>query len=71
MEHTPNEHVVTVGLTAIMTARRVIAVLSGYALSQIAPLVINGPVTPNIPASYLLMHPNAIFMLDEDAAERV
>ena len=71
VEHTPSEHVVTVGLTALMTARRVIAVLSGCALSPIAPLVINGPVTPNIPASYLLLHPNAIFMLDEDAAERV
>ncbi len=45
--------------------------LSGYELSTIAPLVISGPVLPSIPASYLQLHQNAVFMLDEDAAEHV
>lgn len=71
VERTEDGRVVTVGLSTIMAARRVIAVLSGFDLSNIAPLVISGPVLPGVPASYLQLHQNAIFMLDEDAAERV
>lgn len=71
VERTDSGRVVTVGISTIMAAKRVIAVLSGYELSDIAPLVITGPVLPNIPASYLQLHQNAIFMLDEDAAEHV
>lgn len=71
VERTEDGRVVTVGISTIMAARRVIAVLSGYDLSRIAPLVISGPVLPSMPASYLQLHQNAIFMLDEDAAEHV
>ncbi|MEA5048870.1 MAG: 6-phosphogluconolactonase [Eubacteriales bacterium] len=71
VERTEEGRVVTVGISTIMGARRVIAVLSGYELSQIAPLVIGGAVTPSMPASYLQLHSNAIFMLDEDAAEKI
>lgn len=71
VERTEGGRVVTVGISTIMGAKRVIAVLSGYALSKIAPLVITGPVLPGVPASYLQLHQNAIFMLDEDAAEHV
>lgn len=71
VERTEGGRVVTVGISTIMAAKRVIAVLSGYELSKIAPLVITGPVLPGIPASYLQLHQNAIFMLDEDAAEHV
>ena len=71
VERTEDGRVVTVGISTIMGARRVIAVLSGYELSQIAPLVIGGAVTPSMPASYLQLHSNAIFMLDEDAAEKI
>ena len=71
VERAESGRVVTVGISTIMAAKRVIAVLSGYELSKIAPLVISGPVLPSVPASYLQLHQNAIFMLDEDAAEHV
>jgi len=71
VERTEAGRVVTVGVATIMAAKRVIAVLSGPALAKIAPLVISGPVLPSVPASYLQLHQNAIFMLDEDAAEHV
>jgi glucosamine-6-phosphate deaminase len=71
VERTEFGRVVTVGISTIMSAKRVIAVLSGYELSKIAPLVISGPVLPNVPASFLQLHHNVIFMLDEDAAEHV
>ncbi len=71
VEHTDSGRVVTVGISTIMAAKRVIVVLGGYDLSQIAPLIITGPIVPSVPASYLQLHPNAIFMLDEDAAEKI
>ena len=71
VERTDSGRVVTIGISTVMAAKRVIAVLSGFDLARIAPLVITGPVLPSIPASYLQLHHNAIFMLDEDAAERV
>jgi glucosamine-6-phosphate deaminase len=71
VERNENGRVVTVGISTIMAAKRVIAVLSGFELSKIAPLVITGPVLPGVPASFLQLHHNAIFMLDEDAAENV
>ena len=71
VERTDSGRVVTVGIATIMAAKRVIAVLSGFDLAEIAPLVISGPVLPNVPASYLQLHHNAIFMLDEEAAEPV
>ena len=71
VERADDGRVVTVGISTIMAAKRVIAILSGFELSRIAPLVISGPVLPNVPASFLQLHPNAIFMLDEDAAEHV
>lgn len=71
VERAESGRVVTVGISTIMAAKRVIAILSGYELSKVAPLVITGPVLPGIPASYLQLHQNAIFMLDEDAAEHV
>ena len=71
VERGEHGRVVTVGISTIMAAKRVIAILSGFELSTVAPLVISGPVLPSIPASYLQLHQNAIFMLDEDAAEHV
>jgi glucosamine-6-phosphate deaminase len=71
VEQTESGRVVTVGISTIMAAKRVIVVLGGYDLSQIAPLIITGPIVPSVPASYLQLHPNAIFMLDEDAAEKI
>ena len=71
VERTERGRVVTVGISTIMAAKRVIAILSGYEMRNIAPLVISGPVLSGVPASYLQLHQNTIFMLDEDAAEHV
>jgi glucosamine-6-phosphate deaminase len=71
VERTETGRAVTVGISTIMSAKRMIAVLSGYALSPVAGLVINGPVVPTMPASYLQLHPNVVFMLDEEAAEKI
>ena len=71
VERTESGRVVTVGLSTIMSARRVIAVLTGAELAKIAGLVVGGPIVPAMPASYLQLHANAVFMLDEDAADMI
>lgn len=71
VERTEAGRVVTVGMATIMSARRIIAVLSGAELAKTAGLVVGGPIVPAMPASYLQLHPNAVFMLDEDAADMI
>lgn len=71
VERTEAGRVVTVGISTLMSARRIVVVLSGAAMSKIAGLAVSGPIVPSLPASYLQLHPNAIFMLDEDAADLI
>ena len=45
--------------------------MTGEEKMQIAGRIFNGPITPEVPASYLQLHPNAVFLLDEAAAKQV
>ncbi len=69
VERTDAGRVVTVGITTIMSAKRIIAVMIGPDKAEMAGRVFNGSIVPSVPASYLQLHANAIFLLDEDAAE--
>lgn len=60
--------VVTVGMKTIMNAKKVVACLTGKDKSAAVEAVFGGPVTPQVPASYLQLHRGAVFILDEDAA---
>lgn len=71
VERTENGRVVTVGMTTIMSARRIVAVMTGADKASAAGMVFNGPIVPDVPASYLQLHANAVFLLDEDAAEKI
>ncbi len=71
VERTDEGRVVTVGMTTIMSAKKIVAVMTGADKAQMAGMVFNGVIVPSVPASYLLMHNNAVFLLDEDAAERI
>ncbi len=71
VERTESGRVVTVGMTTIMTARRVIAVMCGDDKAEIASVICNGSITPAVPASYLQLHANAVIILDEDAAGKI
>lgn len=61
----------TVGMSTVMSARKIVALLVGAEKADLAERIFNGPVTPQLPATYLLMHANAVFLLDEDAAARI
>ena len=71
VERTENGRVVTVGLATVMSARKIVALMTGEDRTEIAGRIFNGPVTPQVPASYLQLHPNAVFLLDEAAAKQV
>ncbi len=71
VERTEEGRVVTVGMSTVMSARKIVALLVGAEKADLAERIFNGPVTPQLPATYLLMHANAVFLLDEDAAARI
>ena len=57
----------TMGIGTIMRAKRIVLVVSGEDKADILRKVIEGPVTPEIPASILKFHPYVTIVADEDA----
>lgn len=62
---------VTVGITTIMSARKIVVLMTGDDKADIASRIFHGPVSPLLPASYLQLHANVVFLLDEAAAKLV
>ena len=68
---TPDDRVlggVTLGLKDIMHARRLILAAKGLSKAAIVQKMIEGPVTEEVPASVLQLHPDCIVLLDREAA---
>lgn len=61
----------TMGTHTIMSARKVLMVVSGKDKAEIVRKAFFGPVTPHVPASILQMHPNFVLVADEDALSLV
>ena len=57
----------TMGTHTIMSARKVLMIVSGRDKAEIIKKAFFGPVTPHVPASILQMHPNFVLVADEDA----
>ncbi len=57
----------TMGVGTIMRARAVLVVASGADKAQIVHDAFFGPVTPQVPASILQLHPNVTVVLDAEA----
>lgn len=57
----------TMGIGEIMSAKAVLILASGKAKAPIIKELIEGPVTPQVPASILKMHSNVILIADEEA----
>lgn len=60
----------TMGIGTIMRAKMVLVIVSGEDKAEILSQVINGPVTPQVPASILQFHPNTIIIADEAALSK-
>ena len=61
----------TMGTHTIMSARKVLMIVSGKDKAGIIKKAFFGPVTPHVPASILQMHPNFVLVADEDALSLV
>jgi glucosamine-6-phosphate deaminase len=64
-------HAITMGVGTILRARRVLLVATGAAKARIVARALEGPLTTRVPASLLQAHPEAIAVLDRDAASRL
>lgn len=57
----------TMGIKTIMHARKILMIVSGSGKADIVAKAFWGPVTPQVPASILQMHPNVTLVADEEA----
>jgi glucosamine-6-phosphate deaminase len=61
----------TLGIRTIMHSRKIVLIAKGSHKAEIVEKMLFGPVTEDIPASVLQLHPNCEFLLDADAAIRI
>jgi glucosamine-6-phosphate deaminase len=56
------------GVGPILRARRIILLANGAAKAEIIKRTVRGPITTEVPATLLQLHPTAELLLDEAAA---
>ena len=59
---------ITLGIDSIMKSKKIVLLAWGEHKAASVAKAVEGSVTSDIPASYLQLHPNASFILDETAA---
>ena len=64
-------HCLTQGLGTIMDARKIVLVAQGSHKAPAVAGAVEGPVTAMCPASVLQFHPDAVLVVDEDAAAQL
>jgi len=57
----------TMGIRAIMQARKILLVVNGSDKAEILMQALTGPVTPTVPGSILQLHPDVTVVADEAA----
>jgi len=63
-----SEKVVSAGIATIMRAKKLFVFATGSESAQAVQQALGGAVSDSIPASYLQLHQNVTFILDEEAA---
>jgi glucosamine-6-phosphate deaminase len=59
------------GIGAILQAKHVVLLATGAAKARVVARALTGPVTTELPASLLQVHPDVLVILDRDAAARM
>ena len=62
------QYALTLTLSAIATARTILCLATGAGKTAIVRQLLQGPISPNCPASLLRSLPQAVLLLDQDAA---
>lgn len=57
----------TMGIRSIMQAKKILVIVSGSTKAEIVRESFTGPVTPQVPASILQLHPDVCLIGDEEA----
>ena len=70
MEDVPKK-AITMGIQAIMNARKILVVVNGEGKADIVAKAFTGPVTPQVPASILQLHPNVVLVGDKAALSKL
>lgn len=65
------EYAITMGIQTIMEARRVIVLASGTDKAQAVRKAVEEQVSEQVPASVLKCHPNAEWIIDQQAASQI
>lgn len=61
----------SMGIKTIMSAKRILLLASGAEKADAIAAAVRGPVTPDLPASVLQLHPDATFVVDAAAASKL
>lgn len=61
----------TMGIRSIMLAKKIVVVVSGEDKAEILKKVVCGPITPEVPASVLQLHPDVVIVADEAALSKM
>jgi len=61
----------SMGMATILEARRVVLIATGRSKARCVERMVNGPVTPRLPASFLQLHAHAEVWIDQPAAARL
>jgi len=64
-------HALSMGMAAILQAREIVLMATGEEKSEAVARMIDGPITTQLPASFLQMHTRVTVMLDHGAARRL
>jgi glucosamine-6-phosphate deaminase len=65
--HAVPRSALTAGLGVLLAARRVVLLVSGTRKREIVRRALEGPETPDVPASFLQRHPDLRVVVDRDA----
>ena len=61
----------TMGIKSIMQAKKILVVVNGEGKADIVKKAFFGPVTPQVPASILQLHPNVVLVGDKAALSKI
>lgn len=60
----------TMGIKSIMQAKKIVLIVSGEDKAEILDRALNGPITPELPASILQLHNDVIVVADKTALSK-
>lgn len=61
----------TMGIQTIMNAKKILVIVNGAGKAEILKKAFYGPITPEVPASILQMHPDVTVIADETACAQL